>query len=117
MSRTTRRGRASRNVQHYLNASVIWSKTQGFNSFYDGEFIVYWKDSEADSRSYDQYVADEIRKHHQDKRQHGIERRIRKADRDVQTRAHKRAIRIAVQTGDYDVVLAGLDQSHMLNDT
>jgi hypothetical protein len=117
MSRTTRRGRCSRNIQHYLNASVIWSKTQGFHSLYDGEFIVYWKDSREDQRSYDQYVADEIRKYHQDKRQHGIERRIRKADRDIQTRAHKRAIRNAVKTGDYDVVLAGLDQFHMLNET
>lgn len=116
MSRTTRRGRASRNIQHYLNVSVIWAKTEGFHRF-NGDFLVYWKDSVEDPRSYEQYVADEVRKHHQDKHQLGIARRIRKADRDIQTRAHKRAIRIAVKSGDYDVVLAGLDQFHMLNET
>lgn len=116
MSRTNRRGQRSRNAQRYQDLGVIWPDRAGFQSRWTGEFIPYWVERDNDTFTYEQYVADEIRKYHQDKRQCGIARYARKADLAIQTRAHKRSVRLAVKTGDYDVVLAGLSKMNMLND-
>lgn len=116
MSNTFRRGKPSRNFSRYTKLGVIYPQKSGFISCYDGRFISLWQDF--DSQTYESYVAKAVRDYHRDvrgRRFHSVPRHARKPDIDNQTAKHKQAIRSAVSTGDYDVVLVALRKEHSWN--
>lgn len=103
MARTLRRGKPSRNLRHYLQLGTIWAEKTC-----SGLGFCYWRDSLDDPKTYQEYVAEEIKRYHQDKRSQGLPRYVRKLDVNRQRREHEQLIHRAVRTGDYDVALTAL---------
>lgn len=116
MSKTIRRGNPSRNYSRYTLLGVIHHENDGIVSCYDGRFISMWQDF--DSQEYEAYVAKAIRDYHRDvhsRRFRSVPKRARKPDIDNQTAKHKQAIRSAMSTGDFDVVLVSLRKESSWN--
>lgn len=116
MSKTFRRGKPSRNRSLYTKLGVIYPEMSGFISRYDGRFVSSWQDFEG--QSYESYVSKAVCRHHRDHRSRSfssVPRYARKLDVDNQTAKHKQAIRSAMSSGDFDVVLVALRKDHSWN--
>ena len=105
MARTQRRGKPSRSLKRYLHLGEIWGE-----NYCSGLGYPLWKDSWEDLKTYAEYVAEEIRRYHQDKRSRGLPRYVRKLDVNRQRREHEHLIHRAVRSGDFDVALTSLAQ-------
>lgn len=115
MSRTIRRGKASRNIRKYMDLHVIVGENRvyGYYPAYNWfDVKLAWKDGADDTRTYDEYCRDEIRFYHSEMywitSTKGLPRYVRCLDRNKQKRRHKQAIHNAVRSGDYDVVLEAM---------
>jgi len=112
MSRTTRRGKPSRQFHKYISLGIIWGENRrihichsypgGWHNDISDEPL--WKEEEFDT--YDDYAEFKIRKYHMDYRPWtkcpGYYHRM---DTMKQKRLHKAALGQAMRTGDFDVVL------------
>ena len=116
MSRTTRRGKPSRNFARYMRIGVIHHQNRSYFSQRLGDFEPIW--CEGDGKTYAEYATETIRRYHTDcdSYWHGnVPRAWRKADNDAQKAQHLQAIRVAISTGDFDVCLSALDKFYGWN--
>lgn len=115
MSRTTRRGKPSRQFRKYINLDVIYHENRNYHSRWGiGEFngLLLWKDDRDDQKTYEEYAALKIRKYHMDFRPWnktpGYCHRI---EVERQTRLHKAALHHAIRNGTEDeLILVRLQQ-------
>lgn len=108
MARTYRRGKPSRNIKHYIKHGVVHHENREIRSMYCGSYngLQYWKEDWNDTRTYEEYFAEKVRIYHSElSYERGIPRYVRDFDVSDQTRKHKAAIKKAMHTGDFDVVL------------
>lgn len=109
MSKTTRRGKPSRQFHKYIGLGVICHENRKWYSYWSmphHQGHLYWKDGADDQTTYEEYAALEIRKYHMDYRPRtkcpGYYHRV---DTLRQKRQHKAALGQAMRSGDFDVVL------------
>lgn len=109
MSRTTRRGKPSRQFHKYIGLGIIKPENYRWFSYWampEHQGHLYWKDGADDPTTYEEYTALEIRKYHMDYRPRdkcpGYYHRV---DTLRQKRQHKAALGQAMRSGDFDVVL------------
>lgn len=109
MSRTIRRGKPSRNYHKYIGLGVITHENKRwFSSWsppsYNG--TLYWKDDENDTKTYEEYVAINIRQYHMDYRPYNkCPNWVHHMDIQYHRRQSKRAVYEAIRTGEFDVNL------------
>lgn len=119
MSRTTRRGKPSRQFHKYIGLGVIrgeydcvWlSICEGYR-FYSGGTSEIWKNGNDDPTTYEEYTAEKIRQYHSDYRPwHKTPGYCHRIEVQRQTRLHKAALHHAIRNGSEDeLILVRLQQ-------
>lgn len=109
MSRTTRRGKPTRNFHKYIGKGVICNENRRWFSYWaipEHQGHLYWKNGANDTTTYEEYVALEIRRYHMDYRlRDKCPGFMHREDTLKQKRQHKASLSKALHSGDFDVVL------------
>lgn len=114
MSRTTRRGKPSRNFHKYISLGVIDHENRRWYAYWampEHQGHLYWKDGAFDTTTYEEYTEKKIRNYHMDylatRKAPG---HVNRMDIEYHRRQCKRAIFETLRSGEFDVMLPVMEK-------